>query len=256
MNVVNILRRLIPQRVHDDLFRLSSARVRDDLKHRYAAGLSMGWSLENLKRCGFRPANVIDVGAFIGDWTQGTRAIWPEAQYLMIEPQPNKQERLRGMCNESVSLESVVIGSFQSEAVPFHMDNLGGSSILEQVQDKCPLKEYLPMKTLDSVVAGRNLAAPILLKLDVQGYELEVLRGANETLRKVEVVLLEVSMLPYNIGAPLLSDVIAFMAERRFLVYDFCHLHRRQSDGAAFQVDVLFARGDSALRSEKPFFYK
>src|SRR5216684_356017 len=103
MNVGNLLRSLIPQRVHNDLFRLSSARVKDDLKHRYAFGLSMWWSLENLRRCGFRPANVIDVGAFIGDWTQRTRAIWPEAKYLMIEPQPNKQERLRALCNDSVS---------------------------------------------------------------------------------------------------------------------------------------------------------
>jgi hypothetical protein len=39
-------------------------------------------------------------------------------------------------------------------------------------------------------------------------------------------------------------------------VYDICHVHRRQSDEAAFQVDVLFAREDSALRSEKPFFCK
>jgi hypothetical protein len=100
------------------------------------------------------------------------------------------------------------------------------------------------------------MEGPILLKADVQGYELEVLRGASETLKKVEVILLEISTLPYNIGAPLFSDVIAFLAERRFPVYDFCHVHRRQSDEAAFQVDVLFAREDSVLRSEKPFFRK
>ncbi len=61
MNLGNILRSLIPQGVHNDLFRLSSARVNDELKQRYASGLSMWWSLENLRRCGFRPANVIDI---------------------------------------------------------------------------------------------------------------------------------------------------------------------------------------------------
>ena len=216
----------------------------------------MWWSLENLRRCGFRPKNVIDIGAFRGEWTERTRAIWPEAKYLMIEPQPNRQDRLRSMCNESVSLESVVLGSVESEAVPFHMDDLGGSSVLEQLQDKCAATESLPMKTLDKVVAERKLVGPILLKADVQGYELEVLRGANGTLRQVEIILLEVSMLPYNIGAPLFADVVHFMTERRFLVYDICDLHRRQSDEAAFQVDMLFAREDSMLRSEKPFFSK
>jgi len=112
------------------------------------------------------------------------------------------------------------------------------------------------METLDRIVAGRKLAGPILLEADVQGYELEVLRGASQTLREVEVILLEVSLLPFNVGAPLFSDVVRFMTERRFPVYDFCHLFRPASDDAAFQVDVLFAREDNALRSEKPFFRK
>jgi len=254
MKVGNILRSLIPQRLHNDLFRLSSARVNDDLRHYYASGISMWWSLENLRRCGFRPASVIDVGAFIGEWTRRTRAIWPEAKYLMIEPQPNKQERLRALCNDSVSLEWALLGRAESEAVRFHMDDFGNSSVFESVQNKTEIAESLPMKTLDSVVAERKMTGPFLLKADVQGYELEVLRGANETLRNVEVILLEVSTLPYNVGAPLFSDVVAFMADRRFFVYDVCHLHRRYADQAVFQMDVLFAREDSALRAEKPFF--
>ncbi|MGA8641403.1 FkbM family methyltransferase [Candidatus Binatus sp.] len=254
MNVGNILRSLIPQRLHDDLFRLSSARVNDDLRHTYASGMSMWWSLENLRRCGFHPANVIDVGAFVGEWTRRTRAIWPEAKYLMIEPQPNKQERLRALCDDSVSLEWALLGSEPSASVRFHMDDFGNSSVLESVQNKCPIAESLPMKTLDSVVAERKMSGPILLKEDVQGFELEVLRGANETLRNTEVILLEVSTLPYNVGAPLFSDVVAFLADRRFLFYDVCHLHRRYTDEAVFQMDVLFAREDSALRAEKPFF--
>jgi FkbM family methyltransferase len=256
MRIVNLIRDFVPERVHNDLFRLSSARVNDHLKHRYATGLSMWWSLENIRRCGFQPRSVIDIGAFIGDWTQQVRTIWPNAQYLMIEPQSNKQERLRGMCNDLVALEKALLGSTESEAVSFQMDDLGGSSVLEQVQDKCEKSASLPMTTLDRIVDRRKLPGPILLKADVQGYEVEVLRGANETLRNVEVVLLEVALLPFNIGAPLFADVVSFMAERRFLVYDFCHVFRRQSDEAAFQVDVIFVREDSALRSEKPFFLK
>ena len=44
------------------------------------------------------------------------------------------------------------------------------------------------------------------------------------------------------------------MAERKFLVYDVCQLHCRESDQAVFQMDVLFVREDSALRSENHFF--
>ena len=254
MTVGNLIRSLIPQRLHDGLFRISSPRVSDDLRQSYASAMSMWWSLENLKRCGFYPANVIDVGAFVGEFTERTRAIWPNAKYLMIEPQPNKQERLRALCNDHVSLERALLGSAPAEAVPFHMDDFGNSSVLESVQNKCAVTQPMPMKTLDDVVSGRNMTGPILIKEDVQGYELEVLRGANETLRKTEVILLEVSTLPYNIGAPLFSDVVAFMADRKFLVYDVCQFHRRDCDLVIYQMDVLFVREDSALRAEKPFF--
>src|ERR1700694_4667889 len=104
MRLPDLVRALVPQAVHNILFRFSSARVSDDLKHRYAMGNSMWWSLENVKRSGFSPRTVLDVGAYIGDWTQRTRMIWPDAQYLMVEPQPNKHERLRSTCNESVRL--------------------------------------------------------------------------------------------------------------------------------------------------------
>jgi FkbM family methyltransferase len=254
MRIGDVLRSLIPQRLHDELFRLSSARVNDDLKRRYASGVGMWWSLENLHRCGFRPASVIDAGAFVGKWTQRTRSIWPDAHYLMIEPQPNKQARLRALCNGHVSLERALLGSAATAAVPFHMDDHGNSSVLESVQNPCPVADTLPMTTLDSVVAGRQMDGPILLKADVQGYELEVLRGASETLRKVEVILLEVSTLPYNIGGPLFSDVVAFMADLHFLVYDVCQFHCRDDDQVAFQLDVLFVREDSVLRADKPFF--
>ncbi len=214
----------------------------------------MRWSLENLQRCGFRPASVIDAGAFVGDWTKETRKIWPEAKYLMIEPQPNRWEKLRAMCDGSVSLEPSLLGATRSDAVPFNMDDLGGSSVLGTVLAKSPHTASLPMKTLDSVIAAYKLMGPILLKEDVQGYELEVLRGAQETLPEVEVILLEVSLLPYNIRGPLFADVVAFLAERKFLVYDLCSFHRRQSDDTAFQADVFFVREDSPLRAEKPFF--
>jgi hypothetical protein len=68
------------------------------------------------------------------------------------------------------------------------------------------------------------------------------------------VVILEVSLLPYNEGAPLFGEVVAFMAKAGFAVYDFCGQHRRQSDHALFQTDVVFVRADSSLRACKKFW--
>jgi hypothetical protein len=112
----------------------------------------------------------------------------------------------------------------------------------------------LPMTTLDEVSGATTLKGPVLLKLDVQGYELEVLRGGPRTLTLAEVVLLEVSLLEYNQGAPLMPEVVAFMNSAGFVPYDVCGQFRRESDAALCQIDIIFVQRNSALRAKKPFW--
>jgi FkbM family methyltransferase len=255
MRLPDLIRAIVPHTVHELMFKFSASQVSDDVRHRYAFGNSMWWSLENIKRCGFRPGCVLDVGAFIGDWTQRVCRIWPEARYLMVEPQPNKHERLRKLCSNQVQLAPVLAGPFDHQALQFHMGERGGSSVFQQVDGhEWDEVTNLTTRTLDSLVAEHNLSGPFLLKADVQGYELEVLRGADRTLIDTEVILLETSLMPYNAGSPLFAEVVSFMSDHGFVAYDFCSFWRRQSDDAAFQVDVIFVREHSQLRSFKAFF--
>jgi hypothetical protein len=80
------------------------------------------------------------------------------------------------------------------------------------------------------------------LKIDVQGYELEVLRGATNSLQAFEAVLLEVAIIEINEGAPLLHEVTTFMAARGFIASEICEIHRRPLDKAMSQIDVIFVR--------------
>jgi len=111
----------------------------------------------------------------------------------------------------------------------------------------------LPMRRLDDIGVN-EYQSPLMMKLDVQGFELEVLAGATETLKRTEVILSEVSLLPYNKGAPLMHEVIGYLAERDFLPYDICGGWRRESDGALAQTDIIFVRRDSDLRAHRKFW--
>lgn len=113
------------------------------------------------------------------------------------------------------------------------------------------------MRTVDELVAARPGAAgapplpllpgPTLLKIDVQGYEIEVLKGAARTLASVDVLLLETSVLPYNRGSPLTADVVAFLRSLGFVVLDVLELHQGGPENILFQIDFAFARADSEL---------
>ena len=112
----------------------------------------------------------------------------------------------------------------------------------------------LAMTTLDRTIEEQEFPPPQLIKLDVQGYELEVLKGATRALASAEFVLLEVSVWQYNENSPLIEEVVAFMSGAGFVTYDVFDINRL-SDGTLLQLDVLFIRKDSFLLDEKRVVY-
>ena len=209
----------------------------------------------NLKANGFTPQTIIDVGAFVGDWSRTARSVFPNAGVVMLDGNPENRESLARAARELNPAESLIalLGPENRAEVTFHVRSTG-SSVLPDLTSFGSKPTSLPMLRLDDVIADRRCADPFFLKLDVQGFELEVLRGAPTTLKRSEVVILETSLLPFNEGAPIFSDVIAFMAESGFMAYDFCGQFRRETDHTLFQTDVVFARADSPLRAPKKFF--
>ena len=111
-----------------------------------------------------------------------------------------------------------------------------------------PTVQKIAMQTLDDVLEDLNLAAEtkIILKLDVQGAEKDVLLGANRVLQNVDVLIMEISFLQYNEGAPLAAEMIDFARGLGFVPFDICGIHRMK--GQFVQADLLFVRKDSVLR--------
>lgn len=222
----------------------------DAREQRSIGVVSLGAGLSQLKENGFSPNFVIDVGANHGNWTLEAQRVFPSASFLLIDADPANTEILRNICasRRHCQFSIGLLGAEPREEMRFYQMGTGSSVLSERTSaERNEIK--LRMRTLDELVAA-EVKLPILLKLDVQGYELEVLRGAQQVLSKVEVVILECSLIQYNEGAPLFAEVIRFMQERGFVTYDFCGLMRRTGDGALFQVDVVFLREDSALRRE------
>jgi hypothetical protein len=105
---------------------------------------------------------------------------------------------------------------------------------------------------MDTVI--EELESPVFVKIDTQGYELEVLKGAQKILPKIDAILLEVAIIEINEGAPLLDEVVVFLKRLGFVTYDILEFHRRPLDGALNQIDILFVRENSPLVADKRHF--
>jgi len=235
------------------LLGLLPSSLQDQLYRRYSIP-DVRWSLANMRKNGFRPSSIIDVGAYEGEWTQTAKQVFPDARVLMVEPQPDKADALKAVSarSDDVVYDMTLLGPRSKEEVPFYL-NETVSSVLPEYESTAPETASMSMKTLDQLADATNFRAPDLLKLDVQGYELEVLAGAERILSSghPEAILMEVSLIEINEGAPLFSEVTRCMDEYGYRLYDICSFFRRPLDDALWQVDAIFVRTDSSLVDSK-----
>jgi len=214
--------------------------------------------LLRLRDRGVWPRSVIDGGACVGDWTRLLRRVFPEARVLMIEPQVRHLEamtRLAAAHAQHLRFASQLLGPPGLAKTTFCVldDSSGGtgSSVFEEKSDVPRHVVELPVTTLDALAAAEGFGTPDFIKLDVQGYELEVLRGAAHCLQTAEFVLLETSIRQYNLGSPLLHDVLVWMAANGFHVDEIFDISRDR-EGVLVQIDLLFRREVWAAATELP----
>lgn len=196
---------------------------------------------------GWRPAGIIDVGAYEGAWTRMIRRVFPDVPVLMVEAQERKAARLRSLCStlDGVALASAVLGSEAGKEVTFYEMETGSSYFPERSNAPRTSATYVT-RTLDDVAA--SVEGPLFLKIDVQGAELEVLAGGAKTMERSDVVQLEVPFVSYNEGAPSLFEVMQFMNEREFTPIDVSGFSRPNGVDLV-QADFVFVRRNSPLRS-------
>jgi FkbM family methyltransferase len=211
--------------------------------------------LEDIKARSFSPKLILDVGANRGDWTLMTKDVFPEASFLLIEPQVEMRKSLNDLCSEfeDISWIEAGAGSKEGKLVQTIWDDLAGSSFLPDVDEnqlQAGKQREVDIITIDSLLVKYNLNIPDLVKLDIQGFELEALRGATSLFGNTELFIMEVSLFSFDDmpGMPIFREVIEFMGERGYEIYDIPGYLRRPFDGALGQVDLAFARREGILR--------
>lgn len=215
----------------------------------------MRFLLEDLRARGFRPQSILDVGGNIGEWSKLARAVFPEGELFIVEPQAEMKPYLDGVCAQFPRTKWLNAGAGpRAGEMTLTIDDVdsGGSSMLPAASTELKSKgrqRTVPIVTLDSLVESGQMKVPDLAKFDIQGFELEALRGAQLLLGKTEVFILETSLYRFMPSQPLMHEVIAFMLERGYVIYDLPGFGRRPSDGALGQVDVCFVKSDSRLRA-------
>ncbi len=208
-------------------------------------------SLLNVRKLGFYPSVVIDVGAQIG--TLELYECFPKSKHLLIEPVKEHEPQLLNICRQLPDAEVIIAaatgvsGSVTLSVTP----NCQYASVVEKVNPNgSHTHRTVPGLTLDDICRERHLQGPwhhYLIKIDVDGREIDVLKGATQTLNQTEYLVIESTLFGQ------LYDVMDFMRVYGFVVYDIVDPLYRPVDLALWQVDLAFVKKNGQFRTFKGF---
>ena len=193
---------------------------------------------------GFRPGTVIDVGASDGQWSLAARRHFPAAQYVLFEPLREHAPALADLHTRfQFHIVSAAAGARRGE-VGFVVDpKLDGSSVASDQ----PGDRRVPVETVDDTLVHLAAPAPYCLKLDTHGFELAVLEGARRVLESTDgLLVIEAYNFALHEGAPRFHELCAWLDARGWRCCDLADPMRRPSDGVLWQMDLAFARANSA----------
>ncbi len=192
---------------------------------------------------GYVPQTIFDIGAHHGTWTTDCKRVYPRASYHLVEAIDYPE--LNVISDSFTKVYNYILNDTVKEVEWYEMCNTGDSMFKELNK---PFKDCEPIlrdsTTLD-LMCKENYIYPVntLIKIDCQGAEIPILKGASEVLKNTDFILLELPFFgQYNQGVGTFLEHLQFMESIGFIPYDFCENHYIY--GFTMQIDMIFIRKD------------
>ncbi len=198
---------------------------------------------------------LFDVGANEGQYAEAMRKLGYDKELISFEPVKATYDKLSQKasgstnwktCNfalgdtdgeEYINVSKNTVSSSMLEMLPEHIKQEAGSAYVS--------KEKIVVKKLDSIFntyVKQN--SSVYLKLDVQGFEKNVIEGGTVSLKKIKLIQLEMALIPLYKGELLLADMINYMESKGFVLYTLIPGFNNYETGQLLQTDGIFVRKD------------
>tara|TARA_B110000238_G_scaffold196121_1_gene236348 strand:- start:423 stop:1118 length:696 start_codon:yes stop_codon:yes gene_type:complete len=211
----------------------------------YINGVSPLFELENFLKDTKNINTIIDIGSNKGQFGLIARHILPNVNIYSFEPQTSQltiQKKIIG--SQNIHYFDFALGATNEIKSLYVTQRKDSSSILEPVENdniySVTAQEKINVKRFDEIIDILKLNKQILVKLDIQGYELEALKGFGEHIKFVDYILTEVSFQEAYKDQPFANEIIEFLKKKNFFVIkkNLATKYKKKK----FQQDILFER--------------
>jgi len=218
------------------------------LKSTATRGFGIEVLFEVLGRFGFSPKHIVDIGANHGSWTRAAMQFFPEAHYTLLEPQDWLKIHIQDLQAAGRNIRWINAGASDiSGTLPFYISHRDDSSSFvvasENLLPTTPAKVW----SLDDLLVEYCLPVRELVKIDAEGFDLKVLRGAKTLLGETDVFLAEAAVVPPAENS--VAAIITFMAENDYRLIDITDINRSLKHNVLWLTELAFLRNGCRLLS-------
>ena len=200
------------------------------------------FSAHFLKSLRLTAQTVVDVGVNYG--TYGLYSAFPGAKFVLIDPNPvDFSPCIARVPNMNYEFKACAAGSTNGKATFTVASVSGHSSLVERAKEfpgSARERKEVDVVRLDQLLADGGYARPYGIKIDTEGFELEVLKGCTGILPDVEFIIAELCIKRIFPGSYHVSDVVHYLGERGFELFDVLNAR----GWAPNHLDCLFLRRD------------
>ncbi len=207
-------------------------------------------SIEKLNKLGFSPKVIFDIGSYEGDSVHSFFRTWPDSKIVSFEIIPEKVGVLkRKFEKNNFILRNQIISNCIEKEVGLFLDE-NASSIHDSNDGRIKPSINIEQTTIDAVI-NEIKYTPNLLHIDTVTNELEILLGAVNNLKKIEVVIVQVNIIEvYNVKISI-PEIFSLLEDNGLVLFDILEIHRRPKDDIMWNMDLIFVRKNSNWRNNK-----
>ena len=193
---------------------------------------------------------ILDIGGNIGRFSKTMEFLFPDAKIIAFEPLPSCYSKMEKLMNGYKNFQSynIGLGSAPSELEMEESSHDPSSSFLPMAdlhKDAFPkastnTKKTVQVKRLDDLESELDIRGNLMIKVDVQGFEKEVLLGGINVFSKAKFLLLELSFQELYKGQPFFDDIYSMLIPLGFKFYGNMGLMKHPKTGLPLDADCVF----------------
>ncbi|MFZ2282373.1 MAG: FkbM family methyltransferase [Lutibacter sp.] len=208
----------------------------------------------NILTMGFNPKHIVDIGANHGTWTREALKYFPEAHYTLLEPQKWLESSFQDILDSNPKVQFYPVGAGEKEgSFQFTIVDRDDSCSFRYTEEEAKVAGFeqieIPVVTLNKLLADSDLPIPDIIKIDAEGLDLEVLKGASNLFGKTEIFMVEAGVVNKIFDNSFLK-LINFMDQNNYRLFDITDINRPFQPKVLWLVELVFVKKDGYIDSQ------